>query len=381
MKVKKCIVVTSFTEDQPGFLDFSYRINSLAKHYDLTIISQRELRQSEMMVDAVSFIVLNPVYNKISWLSYLYNAAKLIRKLDPDLVVLLHSNLAPISFLIKKIPNCLYWNEHPTNLMHLPSKLSFVRYVITKIFHKIFFWGGRCADLVMPIGEEHRDELLRNGCEESKVKMIYMGVASEFHEISYRQSIDSDNLVIIYTGTVSKARGRDVLLGAMRIIAQKHLPVKLIIVGANSEELNYCQLFVEAYGLHNYLSIIGRVPGYEIPTLLSEADMGVCLWEDRVCWRFNPPTKLFEYLVAGLPVLASDIRTHTRYIRDGVNGFIFEYTSESLANVLEKCYQNRVQLDTLKMQAKSTAKFYLWENVEPIFLNAVKGVEKNEMAN
>ena len=35
---KTCIVVTCFDENQPGFLDFSYRIIALAKQYQLTII-------------------------------------------------------------------------------------------------------------------------------------------------------------------------------------------------------------------------------------------------------------------------------------------------------------------------------------------------------
>lgn len=370
---KKCIVITSFADDQPGFLDFSYRIRTLSELYDLTIVSQVKLDQSELQVEA-TYIQLGKISNKLSWIRFIWKAAKYIRKSNADVVVILHSYLAPITLCIST-PNALYWNEHPTNLMHLPNKQSFIKYFVTKICHKLFYMGAKRATLLMPIGEEQYAELLTKGCDISKIKLIYMGVSESFVRNEVIKELPSPVLRLIYTGSICVPRGRDVMLNAMVLVAEKNIPVHLTMVGAPPDELEYCHDFIKEHKLEKYLIVIGRVPGSEIPQFLNEADYGICLWEDRVSWRFNPPTKLFEYLVAGLPVLASNIRTHTRYIDHGVNGFIFDYDSYSLANVIEVAYKNLYRSEQLREGAKNSGSKYLWNKVEPIFIKSMQQLE------
>lgn len=372
-KRKKCIIITSFAEDQPGFLDFSYRIHTLSDIYDLTIISQIALNQSELRVEA-TYIQLGKISNKFSWVRFIWKATKYVRKSNADIVVILHSYLAPITLCIST-PNALYWNEHPTNLMHLPNKKSFIKYLVTKLCHKLFYMGAKKATLLMPIGEEQYAELLTKGCNATKIKLIYMGVSDSFAKNAMRSELPSPILQLIYAGSVCVPRGRDVMLNAMILVAMRNVPAHLTMVGAPPDELEYCFNFIKEHKLEKYLTVVGRVPGDEIPQFLNEADYGICLWEDRVSWRFNPPTKLFEYLVAGLPVLASNIRTHTRYINHGVNGFIFDYNPHSLANIIEDAYKNLYRIKQLKRSAKNSGSKYLWSAIEPTFIKSIRQLE------
>ncbi len=141
-------------------------------------------------------------------------------------------------------------------------------------------------------------------------------------------------LELIYVGSVSKARGRDVMLEALAIANRERCIARLTLVGASDAELAYCRDYASRLGIADAVRVQGRIAGDAVPACLRGADAGLCLWEDLPWWRFNPPTKLFEYLVAGLPVLASDIRTHTAYVAEGHNGFIFSYDSNSLARTI-----------------------------------------------
>ncbi|MGY1489822.1 glycosyltransferase [Methylobacillus pratensis] len=371
---KKCVVVTCFSQHQPGFLDFSYRIQALAEQYELTIISQDVLTQTELQIAGAEYIAIGRFHGKLGWLKYLWLAARIIRKNQPDVAVLLHSSAAPIVMMVGNIPTCLYWNEHPTNLIHLPESKS-LRYLITVALHHLIFMGARHADIVMPIGEEHRDELLKRGCQPSRVNMIYMGVDDCFAQVQ-KSSPTGDKLCLIYVGSISIPRGRDVMLEAMNIVAQQSIPVKLSMVGADAEQLQICQSYIDTHHLADYLEVHGRVPGAAIPAMLANADAGICLWEDRPWWRFNPPTKLFEYFVAGLPILASDIRTHTRYVVSGSNGIIFAYHAPALAEAIVALYQSKSQIDVMSESAKAAGLVHLWSQIKPVFLQAVKRVEK-----
>jgi len=375
---KSCVIVTCFSESQPGYLDFSYRIQSLFKHYQVTILSQDVLSQPELLVHGVHYQALGRRSGKFGWLSYLWKCASVIRTLKPDLAVLLHSGAAPVSLLIGKIPSCLYWNEHPTNLNHYPENFSPVRHALAGATHWLVFLGARHANLVMPIGEEHRDDLLENGCSSERVRMIYMGVADTFSGCGVKEGDRHGKpLELIYVGTVNAPRGRDVMLEGMAEVMLARIDAHLTIVGAWEDQLSYCRTKIAQLGIERHVRVLGRVTGNEIPRLLASADIGICLWEDKLWWRFNPPTKLFEYLAAGLPVLASDIRTHKRYIEDWKNGFIFEYSAKGLARAIAELAINQEKLPKMKSIAFNSGQQYLWSKIEPDFIDAVKKVENS----
>lgn len=369
---KKCVIITNFHESQPGFLDFSYRLASLTKKYQSTIISLAEITQSELMFKETQYKVFPVSEGKLGWITYLIKCAWFIRRHKPDVVVLLHTAVAPISLLVGAIPTCVYWNEHPFNIVRLPKKSSLIRYYVSIISQNLIFLGAKKAHIVMPIGEEQRDDLIARGCDTKRIQMIYMGVAEDFSaNTSFYSVSDAPSIRLIYIGTVSKERGRDVMLEAMSLIAKKNISVNLTMVGANTEELSYSMQRIKTLNIENYVRVHARVSGKEIPKYLASADVGICLWEDTPWWRFNPPTKLFEYLVAGIPILASNIRTHTRYIKNWNNGLIFNYDANSLANAIIELYLHKNKIDALKKQASVSGEQYFWSRIEPVFSKTI----------
>lgn len=387
MKAKStCVVVTCFSESQPGYLDFSYRMQALAKRYKLIIVSQDALAQIELMIKNTDYVALGRKTGKLGWMNYLCKCASFIRKQQPALAVLLHSSASPISLMVGKIPTCLYWNEHPSNLMHV-LKGSPVRNALAKMAHWLVFWGARQADLVMPIGEDHQADLIKHGVSPTKIKMLYMGVADDFARQNSRPEQKQANPIhLMYIGTVSKARGRDIMLNAMAILVKESLifqqdnALQLTIIGATESELAFCQQRIQDLNIAEFVRVKGRVSGHEIPQYLAQADVGICLWEQNQWNAFNPPTKLFEYLVAGIPVLASNIRTHTRYIQHWQNGLIFDYDEASLAQAILQLYTNKNQLAVLKNQAVVSGRHYVWSKIEPTFLSAIRDLIPHQLS-
>ncbi len=374
---KNCIVVLSLDSNQPGFLDFSYRLKALAENYALTILSQDAYLQDELNV-STHFVSLGRGKGKLGWLSYLFKCASYIRQHKADVVVLLHSSAAPIALMGVKTPICLYWNEHPTNMIQENVENNPVKNWIARMMQKLVFTGAKKADVVMPIGEEHLDDLLKNGIDPAKLKMIYMGVADTFL-LEDTVAYDANHpLELIYVGTISGPRGRDVMIeGLAQAVSMGCKHVRLTLVGANQEQMTFCQNKVNALGVANYITILPRVNGDKIPELLKSGDVGICLWEDRPWWRFNPPTKLFEYLVAGLPVLASNIRTHTRYIKNWENGLIFDYDAHAFAHAIKQLLDHQDKIRVMRARALDAGTQHLWSKLEPVFLNEVSKVAQS----
>ena len=376
----ECIVFTWLAPDQPGFLDFAYRVRSLAQQYRTTLVSPYALMQTEFAISGVAHLVLPHSDSRLGWIGYMLDCARLVRSRKPACAVLLHSMLAPLVLLKGNTPVALYWNEHPSRFTASPPGHPWFKRVARNLALKIFFLHAATkADLVMPIGEAHYEELLRLGCRPERVRLLYMGVDASFaqgrDDLSPR---DTDApLELVYNGTVNHLRGRDVMLEAIVLANKQGKIAHLTIVGANDEQLQYCRDYARRFGIADAVTVCGRIPGREIPGLLSNADIGLCFMEDLPWWRFNPPTKLFEYLVAGVPVLASDIRTHTQYVSDWYNGMICQYESNSLAKTIAFLWKRRESLPLLKTNARKSGEQYLWDRIEPEFLQAIKSIARS----
>lgn len=375
----ECIVFTWLSADQPGFLDFAYRVRSLAQHYRTTLVSPYALTQPEFAIGGIEHLVLPHRDSRLGWIAYMLDCARLVRARKPACAVLLHSMLAPLVLLAGSTPVALYWNEHPSRFTASPPGHPWLKRQARNMALKIFFLhAAKRANLVMPIGEAHQEELLRLGCHPERVRLLYMGVDVTFSQRRADQVPRDDDapLELVYNGTVNQLRGRDVMLEALVLANQHGKIAHLTIVGANDEQLRYCSDFARHFGIANALTVCGRVPGREIPGMLGNADAGLCFMEDLPWWRFNPPTKLFEYLVAGVPVLASDIRTHTQYVSDWHNGMICRYDSCSLAETITLLWEKRGRLPLLKANARKSGEQYLWDRIEPEFLKAIKAIAR-----
>jgi glycosyltransferase involved in cell wall biosynthesis len=368
----RCIIVTRFSGDQPGYLDFSYRIEALARHYNVTLISDHPLVVPEMQIDGIEHLVVSGGESTFGLLRYIRAASHYIHAAQPAVVVLLHTMVAPLTYMLRGIPHVLYWNEHALRVMGSDDACFLRRWFRALKYHWLYVEAARRVELLMPIGEAHRDDLIAQGCSPARIKLIYMGVDEKFRGVALaRQRLTDEPLQLIYTGTVQKARGRDVMLEGVASAAKSGVPVRLTIIGASPNEFEYCQAYAKELGIAENISMHGRIPGHDIPGFIAKADAGICIWEDQPWWRFNPPTKLFEYLVAGLPVLASNIRTHTQYIEHWHNGIIFEYDSKAFAEAVQALWRRRAELQVMKRRAFDCSERYRWVNIEPVFISAI----------
>ncbi|BCL74676.1 hypothetical protein JHS3_04120 [Jeongeupia sp. HS-3] len=365
----RIVIATWFYEGQPGFLDFKYRIEALARRYQVTLLLRHECFRSEFADLPLTIQVLHTKGTSVrEQFGFLRRCARTVKNDSADLLVLLGSQLALCAYMVKSVPTLLYWNEHPTHFFYPDYRNPLKRLVYRSLLRGNYAAGKRVTR-VMPIGEAHREDLIANGVPAARAELIYMGVEDRF---GYLAKVNSGPaLRLVYTGTVIKERGRDVMLEGVALARRQGLDVRLTIVGAGEDQLVYCRDYASTLGIADAVDIVGRVPGSAIPAYLAEADVGICIWEDRVWWRFNPPTKLFEYLVAGLPVMASRIRTHTDYIHDGANGWIFDYDAAAFAECLQRIQDQRAELPAVSLRAHGSGQRYLWSHIEPQFLAVV----------
>lgn len=217
-----------------------------------------------------------------------------------------------------------------------------------------------------------RDDLLAAGCKASRVIAMPMGVCADFDGIALAEARSSAVLNVVCAGSVSAERGRDVMPEGLAMTRQSEARVCLTIIGAAAEQAAYRMQCAQALGIAETLEAHGRLPGRAMPQMLAKAHLDICHWEQRAWWEFNPPTKLLEYLAAGLPVVASRIRTHSAHLRDCKTGVLFDYGADTLAKSLCRVDPQSQRLPAMARAAHKDGQRYRWPTVEGEFMGAIE---------
>jgi glycosyltransferase involved in cell wall biosynthesis len=79
---------------------------------------------------------------------------------------------------------------------------------------------------------------------------------------------------------------------------------------------------VAARGLEGAVTLAGRVPFEQIGGYLGQAAVGWVTWQPVPKNEKNIPTKLFEYMAYGLPVVSSDLPSTQPFVHEGENGYL-----------------------------------------------------------
>jgi len=128
--------------------------------------------------------------------------------------------------------------------------------------------------------------------------------------------------VAVYFGAVTRGRGLEVAIDALREVDD----LELRIVGPDA--WGFRELLREQArrsGVDDRVALLEPVPPGGAPALFADADVGLALIEP-VClsYRLTLPNKLFEYMAAGLPVLASDLPAISALLAESGAGIAVE---------------------------------------------------------
>jgi glycosyltransferase involved in cell wall biosynthesis len=118
------------------------------------------------------------------------------------------------------------------------------------------------------------------------------------------------------------------LMSLCRAVTQANsegLAFILSLVGDGSERLS-----LERYAANsnNAIRVSCPVPYEQIPELLAKVHVGVLPFPDEQKFRVSSPIKLFEYMAAGLPILATRITCHVDVVASGNFVFWAEISNE-----------------------------------------------------
>ncbi len=174
-----------------------------------------------------------------------------------------------------------------------------------------------------------------------------------------KADLSRDTLILIYQGMILKGRGLKVAVDAVSKMENVHL----FIVGSGEYYQDLAQYVIDK-GLSKKVTFTGRVPYSRLLDITASADVGLCLFEPiSVSYELALPNKLFEYIMAGIPTIATNLPQIQKVINKDKVGLLVDRDLKinDIINAVEKMRDLEIRKNMVE-QAKLVAKDYSYES-------------------
>ena len=127
-----------------------------------------------------------------------------------------------------------------------------------------------------------------------------------------RASWGKERPLILYTGSFEPYQGLPLLLEAMALVQDALPQARLVLVGGRPDQVAEVTRQTERLGIAEATICTGLRPPQEIPSYLAAADVLVSSRRDGI----NTPLKVYDYLRAGKPIVATRTASHLDVLND-----------------------------------------------------------------
>jgi glycosyltransferase involved in cell wall biosynthesis len=207
----------------------------------------------------------------------------------------------------------------------LPEQLSNFRYSRSRILRYFFdaferwtILGSKAVIAICP----YLVEVVARTDPERPVFLIENSPLAESGEAATEQDVQAlerelgleDHPIVLYTGTFEAYQGFELLVDAFVRVVRREPRARLLLVGGHPEQVEEVQELTRRKRIGDQVVFTGQKPPSEMPRYLAAADI---LVSPRSRGK-NTPLKIYSYLRAGKPIVATRLLTHTQVLDDDI---------------------------------------------------------------
>lgn len=171
--------------------------------------------------------------------------------------------------------------------------------------------------------------------------------------------------IVVYQGGFQAGRGLDMFVRAAQVIQN----VYFVLIGSGRLEDKLKKL-VSELGVSHKVKFIPMVPLLELPDYTGSADIGVQPLQNTCLNHYSTDSnKLFEYVLAGLPVIATNFPEISKIVNQYQVGLLTDDNLEGLTSVIKKLVNEPQLREKYKENALKARRELCWESQETYLLD------------
>lgn len=285
-------------------------------------------------------------------------------------VVNIHSlGLLPIGVLIKYVFKVkLIYDAH--ELETETNGLHGIRKSISKLIEKLLI---KKTDMVIVVSDSISDWYKNAYSCIEPVVVLNAPLRRDFKKNNYFReelNIKPNQIIFLYQGALMSGRGIELIIQTFeKLTDEKNV---LILMGYGDLENKIKKASKDSKNIYFYPAVSPDV----VLEYTCSADFGISLIENTcLSYYYCLPNKLFEYAMAGLPVLVSNMKEMSKIVSENNMGIVIsELSVESINNDINNITDEKIKLmidNSYRVACENS-----WEIQSEKMLNAYKKILK-----
>ena len=170
--------------------------------------------------------------------------------------------------------------------------------------------------------------------------------------------IEKQKKIILYQGVLVKGRGIEKVFDVL-----KDLPNHIFLIAGGGEYEGHYKKLADEMNLNGQVYFIGKLTQEELPKVTASTHIGIALIENlSVSYYYALPNKLFEYIMADVPVIVSNLPQMIEIIEKYDVGYAVEFGNNAeLISAIKKLTDDENLYESKKQNCRIASQELNWE--------------------
>jgi glycosyltransferase involved in cell wall biosynthesis len=245
---------------------------------------------------------------------------------------------------------------------------------LLKVFEK---WSIAQTDLVVTVNIACKRIFSSRSCQPEKIAVVMNapdGRIFPFRESTSALSANrlSDRpFVVMYHGSIVERNGLDVAIDAVALARDVVPNVELHVFGPSTPFLERMREDVRKRNLEGVIQFCGPKSLEDIVTEIESCDLGVIPNHNNAFTEINTPTRIFEYLALGKPVIAPSTSGIQDYFSNSSLLYFEPGNPADLAREIEYAFNHPREVLEIAQRGQQVYLNHTWESERETLLHRV----------
>jgi glycosyltransferase involved in cell wall biosynthesis len=253
-------------------------------------------------------------------------------------------------------------------IFDLPSGSASVRLLRT-----LEKWSIRFADHVITVNEACKRIYTARSCPADKITVVVNSPEENMFGLCSHSpnGHDREEFTVLYHGSLVPRNGFDIAVEALAKIRPSIPQARLVVCGDRTPFFDQTMDLAAKRGLSDSIDYLGARDRSGVATAIANCDVGVVPNRRNAFSELNTPTRIFECLALGKPVIAPRTRGICDYFAEGDLIFFEVGNADNLARQLEFVYSNPADAEKIVNRGQRVYRTNSWSRQRANLIDAV----------
>jgi len=248
-----------------------------------------------------------------------------------------------------------------------------------RLLKSIEKWSIARSDLTITVNIACKRIFSARSCPPEKIAVVMNSPDDRFFpfraaDVTGPARTAKEPFVIMYHGSLVERNGLDLAIEALARVRDSIPGVELRVFGARTAFLDRMMEYAKAKNVEGLVHFLGPRRLEDLVKEIERCNLGVIPNHRNVFTDINTPTRIFEYLAVGKPVIAPSTPGITDYF-DGESLLFFQSgDAGDLAGQMEYAFSHPREILKIAQNGQKVYLAHTWERERQTLLDRINGL-------